>query len=123
MDVPLVLQRLGLAEQDWGPGGNSGSTYEQLAAGWRGTVAVPPKADMEAAWQQILAERRRPRTAEAVEEDLVAWAEAGPDPQARLARVARLASRALALAVRGQAGASLGDIPVAADEPIPPGDE
>lgn len=48
MDIPSVLDRLGLASQDWGPGGVSGATYEQLVAGWRGSVAVPSEAEMNA---------------------------------------------------------------------------
>lgn len=54
MDIPSVLERLGLASQDWGPGGNSRATYEQLAAGWRGSVPVPTQQQMDAAWAEIV---------------------------------------------------------------------
>lgn len=54
MDIPSVLDRLGLASQEWGPGGRSGATYEELVAGWRGTAPVPTQQQMDAAWAEIV---------------------------------------------------------------------
>jgi len=58
MDVPQVLEYLGLSDQDWGP---DVSSYAGLAAGWRGSVPVPSEQDMLAAWATIEAEREANR--------------------------------------------------------------
>lgn len=54
MDIPSILDRLGLSSQEWGPGGRSGATYEELVAGWRGNVPVPTQQQMDAAWAEIV---------------------------------------------------------------------
>lgn len=56
MDIPQVLEELGLASEDWGPNGNSKATYEEFAATWRGSVPIPTKQVMLATWGQIEAD-------------------------------------------------------------------
>lgn len=56
MDIPQVLAVL-RPNEDWGPCAQSDSTYEQLAAKWRGTNPVPTLEEMEAEWATIEAER------------------------------------------------------------------
>ena len=42
------LEALGLAGEDWGP--TVHGTYAELAAGWRGSVALPSKRDLTDAY-------------------------------------------------------------------------
>ena len=56
MDIPLVLEQLRPGE-DWGPCATSISTYEQLAATWRGESPCPTLEEMQTAWATIEAER------------------------------------------------------------------
>ena len=56
MDIPLVLERLRPSE-DWGPCAQSDSTYERLAATWRGQTACPTLAEMQATWATIQSEQ------------------------------------------------------------------
>ncbi len=55
MDRAIVLERLGLADQDWGKAVTA-ATYAEFAAGWRGPAAVPSEAVMDAEWADFLGE-------------------------------------------------------------------
>lgn len=52
MDIPRVLEQL-CPEEDWGPCAQTGATYEEFAAKWRGSIPVPTKAAMQAAWDAL----------------------------------------------------------------------
>lgn len=56
MDIPIVLASLRPGE-DWGPCAQTDSTYEKLAAKWRGTSPVPTRAEMQAEWVRLEAAR------------------------------------------------------------------
>jgi hypothetical protein len=49
MSRQTALVHLGLAAQDWGPCYPEHFSHEQFAAGWRGSVACPTQAQINAA--------------------------------------------------------------------------
>jgi len=120
MDIPQVLERMGLSGEDWGPMAQTGVSYDRWRPYWRGKAPPPREQDMLAAWAQIVAARRRKREAEAVAAEL--YGHVGvPDGQPAWARrLARAACAALAAELlRSPAlGQALG-VPVAGDEPDP----
>lgn len=80
-----------------------GTTPEQMAAGDAAAVAFDLRP-------------RRPRSANALETDLLDWIAAGGDAATRQLRAARVASRALALALNVASKLGTGSIPVTPDE-------
>jgi len=66
VDIPQCLEYLTRAGrlrpgEDWGPDAGSSSLYPDFADRWRGDSPVPTLAEMDAAWQQVLAARRKAR--------------------------------------------------------------
>lgn len=56
MDIPVVLDALGLSALNWGPNANSNNTYAQFASTWPvGNPTIPTEAAMEAKWAEIVA--------------------------------------------------------------------
>jgi hypothetical protein len=55
MDRAIALAFLGLSGQDFGPCYTENFTHEQFASKWRGAVACPSEADIEAAYAGAVA--------------------------------------------------------------------
>lgn len=55
MDIPLVLEFLGLNHLSWGANAQTGKTYAEFVSTWPpGNPAPPTEAEMDTAWQSLL---------------------------------------------------------------------
>lgn len=56
MDIPTVLEALGLATLNWGPKAHSRATYDEFVDKWPKNNPPPPtKTVMEAKWAELQA--------------------------------------------------------------------
>lgn len=67
MDIPLVLQQLRPGD-DWGPCSQTDSTYETLAATWRGVSPCPTLEEMQESWVAIGAAATREAAIKAIDQ-------------------------------------------------------
>lgn len=77
IDLPLALEQLtrdGRLQpgEDWGPSANTGSSYADFAAGWRGTSAVPTEQELADAWALVVVPTPEERQIDALQDILKA---------------------------------------------------
>ena len=97
MDIPQVLEALGLGNVSWGPGGHTGATYDDLARGWPGEAPLPSRGAMAAEWARLQAEDTPAKRRQARRQRINARIAAGEDTDEVWDALIQLAKRVEAL--------------------------